>query len=509
MAIDSLRDGFVHLCFDPSLNVLGGACRVLFEGQYIADPESVCPVVADELIRVSSARDLDCMFGEGSVLAESLKRAFACCTSSAVEIYAIPREDAEVGVAATYTMTFTGPASSDGIIDIFWLDGEYNISVPVTNADTATDIALAVSTAYATVPGFPFIATPALGVVTFVAKNAGTVGNCLGLPIYNWRGRLNYAPAGVTFVAIQTVQGSVNPDPLDYASILGECCYCCIGMLHDDPTWQAGMIAYIKSAWACDKPQCFGHGYTYNVGSLGEILATDTNSAELSRLAQCCTDPNPGWLKVSAYTMLSCCSTVDNPELSIQGPNFGLLSCISQPESCAQCFLFDEQEQLRDGGFVVTVPLTGGVGALTSPYVTNDVTNNRYDEDGRANLTFRDANSRRLAARVADRLAKQLQIYNGLGLFTKNTTIKRGVRGTNPRLILGGVRTWAKDNIGVLFSEFDDIDNDITLLTDFEVAPKCHGLPGKLHLNMIYRPPVRIDDFNVNLRPKLLDNCVR
>lgn len=506
MAIDSLRDGFVRLCFDPSLNVLQGACRVLLEGQFY-DGAAGCTTVPDELLRVTSLRDVDCQFGEGSVLAESLKRAFDCCGNAGIEFFVLPREDALAAVKAAYTMTFVGPATSDGRIDLFWVDGEYNVSVHIIEGMVDADIAAAVKAAYDGLVGFPFASAAALGVVTFTARNGGTVGNCVGMPMYNWHGRTNYAPGGVTMTAAQTVQGLGDPEPLDYQAVLGECCYCCVGMLYSNPLWQQGMIDYLVDAWACDNPQCFGHGYTYNSGTLGQILATDTNSAEVSRVAQCCTDPNPGWLKVAAYAAVSCCTTADNPELSIQGPNFGLLSCVAQPEACSQCFTFDEQEQLREGGFVVTVPLQGGAGSLTSPYITNDITNNRYDVEGRANATFRDVNSRRLAAEVADELAKQLQIYNGLGLFTKNTNIRRGVRGTNPRLILGAVRTWAKDNVGVLFSEFDDIDTDITLQTDFEVAPKCQGVPGKLWLNMIYRPPVRIDEFRVNLKPKLLDNC--
>ena len=37
------------------------------------------------------------------------------------------------------------------------------------------------------------------------------------------------------------------------------------------------------------------------------------------------------------------------------------------------------------------------------------------------------------------------------GLYTKNTSIPAGVRGTNPKLILGAFRTWAKSQVGILF----------------------------------------------------------
>ncbi|UPT53290.1 tail sheath protein [Synechococcus phage Ssp-JY38] len=503
MAIDALRDGYVRICFDPSLNIVGDRCRVVLEGQYY-DPGDGCDVVPDVLRKVTSLRDIDCLFGEGSVLAESFKTALECCAGGGVEFFALPRLDADGAVAAEYTVTFTGPATSDGRVEIYWGDGRYNVSFRVEAGDTETDIAAAL---VANMPaGFPYTAVAAAGVVTLTARNAGTVGNYLN-PVYNWRNRNNFAPEGVTVAFAQTVVGATDPAPLDYSAVLGECCVCCYGMLYGDDAWQDGVIAYLNDAWACDKPQCFGHGYTYNAGTLGEILAQDTNDAVVSRMAHCDTDPNFPWLKIAAYASKSCCETVDNPEISIQGPQFGVLQCVTAPEACAQCFTFDEQEQLRESGFVVTVPLSGGQGALTSPMVTNDITNNRYDDEGRENLTFRDVSSRRLAAATAEAFANELQKFNGLGFYTKNTTIREGVRGTNPRLMTGAIRAWLKSQVGVLFSEFDDLDKDFQLLTDFEVQPKCLGVPGKVHINLVYRPPVRLNQVVVNMQPKLLDNC--
>lgn len=504
MAIDSLRDGFVRLCFDPSLNVYKGKCRILLEGQVAPEVDTPCPIVLDKPMKVASLRQVDCQFGEGSVLAESLKVAFGCCPNNANEIWVIPRADAGGAVKAAYTMTFTGPATADGRIDIYWGDARYNISVRITEGMTATQIAAAILAALP--DGFPYTGTAALGILTLTAINGGTVGNFLN-PSVNWHGRLDYFPTGVTVTMAQTIVGSGDPLPLDYISVLGECCYCCGGMLYGDNDWQDGFIAYFEDAWSCAKPQCFGHAYGYSSGSLGQILSQFRNKASVSLMAHCPTDPNFPWLKVAAYAAKSCCSTVDNPELSVQGPEFGVLECLLAPESCQQCFTYDEQVQLKDNGFVVTVPLTNGQGALTSPEIANDVTNWLYDAEGRPNATFRDTSSRRLAAATAVSLAKQLQKSNGLGLFTKNTDIRPGVRGTNPRLMLGGIRAWAKTQIGVLFSEFDDIDQDIQLKTSFEVDPKCQGRPDLLYLDMVYRPPVRVGQIITNLQPKLLDNC--
>ncbi|TAI61580.1 hypothetical protein CWO89_34320 [Bradyrhizobium sp. Leo170] len=387
MSIDSLRSGAIRICFDPSLNAYPNKCRILLEGQML----DTGTAEDGALIKIPSLRDVDVLFGEGSVIANGLITGFGCCPNQAMEFYALPHKDLSVGatVKAKHTITFTGPATSDGRIDLFMGDGRWNTSTRITEGMTEDEIATAVAQSIGHEIGFPFDATAALGVVTLEAKNAGTVGNCLN-PIYNWHQRRDYAPQGVTAEIAQTIQGlyAGAAAPPDYQAILGECCYCCIGMLYDKPEWQDAMIAYIASAWSCDKPQCFGHGYTYNTGTLGQIMATDTNSAEVSRMAQCCDDPVLGYLKVAAYAAQSCCSTVDNPEMSIQGPDFGVLGCVKQPESCFQCFTFDEQQILEANGFVVTVPRIGGTGSMTSPMIVNDVTNNRYDEEGRLNATW-------------------------------------------------------------------------------------------------------------------------
>jgi phage tail sheath gpL-like len=502
MAIDALRDGYVRLCFDPSLNVAGTRCRVVLEGQYV--PAAEDPVAADQLIKVVSLRDVDTQFGVGSVMAEALKTAFECCGNGAVEIFALPRADAAAAVKAAYTVTFTGPATKDGRVEIYMGDGRYNVDFRVEAGDTATQIA---AEFIANIPvGFPYTAAAAAGVVTLTAVNGGTVGNYLN-PIYNWRGLNNYAPEGVAVAFAQTVVGATDPVALDLSAVLGECCVCAYAALYGNDNWQQGVIDYLESAWDCTKPQCFGHGYTYNAGTLGEILAQDTNSGVLSRMAHCDDDPNFPWLKVAAYALKSACETVDNPEISVQGPQFGVLQCVTSPASCSQCFTFDEQEQLRQSGFVVTVPFGGGQGYLTSPMVTNDITNQRYDAEGRENYTFQAVSSRRLAARTAELFANELQRFNGLGFYTKNTTLRPGVRGTNPRLMQGALRNWLKSQVGILFSEFDDLDKDFTLQTDFQVAPKCLGKPGKVHINLVYRPPVRLTNVVVNMQPKLLDNC--
>lgn len=503
MANDALRDGFVRLCFDASLNLLGTKSRMVLEGQFYDDGGGAA-VTADTLVKVTSAADIDVNFGAGSVLGESLKKAITCCGNDGVELFALPRADAAGAVSAEYTLTVTGPATSAGRVDIYGGDSGWNISVYVADGTSANDIATAIQAAFAA--DFPYSSAVAANVITFTARNGGTVGNFLNFEV-NWHGRNGYMPDGVTVTAAQTVVGSVDPVSLDYETVFGECCVAALGMLYGDVTWQTGADGYLSDAWACDKPQCFGHGYTYNSGTIGAILATDTNSPALTRLAHDASDANFPWLKIASYTAKSACLTVDNPEISVQGPNFGVLDCVRAPESCSSPWTFDEQEQLRDSGFVVTVPVSGGEGALTSPMVTNDITNNRFDDEGRENLTFKSVSSRRLATATAVAIALQLKQFNGLGYFSANTSIGEGAIGVNKNVMLGTMRAWAKQNVGILFSEFENLNEDLTFQDDFDVAPRCQGVPGKVYMNMVYRPPVRLQSITVNAAPKLLNNC--
>src|SRR5262245_53030894 len=224
MAIDSLRGGQIRICFDPSLNVFPNKCRILLEGQML----DTGTATEDELIKIPALRDVDALFGEGSIIAEGLKTAFGCCPNHAMDIYALPRKDADIGATtkAAYTLTFTGPATSDGRVDIFMGDGRWNTSTRVRTGDTAAAIATAVAASINADIGFPFVAVAATGVITLTGKNGGTVLNNLN-PVYNWHQRRDYAPAGVTMVSAQTAQGANGTIPdMDYAATLGECCYC-------------------------------------------------------------------------------------------------------------------------------------------------------------------------------------------------------------------------------------------------------------------------------------------
>lgn len=507
MAQDALSDGYVRLCIDPSLNVFAEGCKILVEGQMTAAGDAT----PNAIVCVNSTTDLAKMFGQGSILTESLRKVFCQCPNK-LSVYALPRLDAAGSVAAQYTLTVGGDPTTDGRMQLFLGDGVYTIDIGVDVGETPVDIAAAIVAALS--EDFPYTAEVGedadANVITFTARNAGTIGNHLTVIFSNLGSCASIVPEGVTLAFAQTVTGTGSPAPTDYGTVVNECCFAVYALMADSEAWQTNLRNWIRSAWDCDKPQCFGHGYVFNRGTVGQILADGDNSAELSRVAIPVNYPVFPFFTVAAYAALSGCTACDAPELNIQGPTNGLLSCITMPETCTPGFSYPEVVQLQNAGFVVTGPATSsGQGSFTSPFVYNDVTNYQRDDKNRPNATFRDASSRRLAAVTASEIAVELQKYNGLSLFTKNTNIKEGVKGTNVRLMLAGFRKWASDNVGIRFSEFDNINEDIRLYTDFQVKPQCVGEPGVLHLFMKYRPPVRISRVNTYLQPALFDNCPR
>lgn len=506
MALDVLRDGFVSLCFDPSLNYADGMCRSLYIGQYIPDPLATNPVVPDVPIRILSPNDIDGMFGAGSVLAESLKVAFCQCPKDS-EIWAIPRADGVAAVAAEYEMTVTGPATSDGTVSIFLGNEQWVVDVPVSNGDTAATIATAIAAA---IPShFPYTATDAAGIITFVAKNAGTVGNYLN-PIYNWAGRRDYAPLGVSVAVVRTVTGTGAPAALNYANALGTCCYDCYALLDSDTARQNELRDWIKTQWSCDAPQCFGHGYTYDPGTLGQVLAKGNNAAELSRVAYPLNDANFPWLLVADYAAKSCCSACDNPELNIQGRTYGVLDCVKRPATCSEPWSQMDAGQLQAAGFVTWGPLTNATGTLTSPYIYNDVTNYLKDEQGRDNYTYRSTSVRRWAKAFGTTYAQFVQDeINGLSIYNDGTKIRDGVFGITQRMVRARVIAWLRDQEGDLIGALRDIDKQVVFQSDFDVSAPCRGKPGLYYLRLVVEPPVRISQIQTRILPKLLDNCER
>ena len=129
-------------------------------------------------VQIYSAADAATYFGAGSVLHRMALRAFAVSTS--IPVWAIAQDDAATSAAATATLTIGGTAATAaGTLSVNL--GNDIVQVGVQVGDTPTALAARALTQISAQTAWAATAAVAAGVITFTAKNKGTVGNQLSL----------------------------------------------------------------------------------------------------------------------------------------------------------------------------------------------------------------------------------------------------------------------------------------------------------------------------------------
>ncbi len=181
------------------------------------NPQRVC-IIAQRLTtgtvaeavptKVFSDDEARVYFGVGS-LAHRMVRA-AIKANPYLQLTVVALDDAAAGQKAAGTLTFTGPANSSGVFNLYI--GNDEVDIAIASTDTATAIAAALVAEIAKHPDLPITAAvgeaPNPHVVTITAKHKGLCGNDIGLG-YD----CTAANVGVAVVAMTA--GVTNPDPQD------------------------------------------------------------------------------------------------------------------------------------------------------------------------------------------------------------------------------------------------------------------------------------------------------
>ena len=129
------------------------------------------------LCRVNSGDEGATLFGRGSVLHEMLRLARAANKTS--DIWALGVEDLAAGVAATKTITVTGPAAAAGTIALY-INGQ-KLSIGVAAGDAASAVATAIAAVVNGYQNGPVTAAAAAGVVTLTARHKGAFTQGIGV----------------------------------------------------------------------------------------------------------------------------------------------------------------------------------------------------------------------------------------------------------------------------------------------------------------------------------------
>lgn len=172
-----------------SLSIIGAADivsvkdrRVLIVGQQLTG--SALDGALTENVNSLTVAQINALFGQGSLVAEMIRRAKAVLKGIATQpqIDVIGLADDGGATDATAVITFTGPATEAGTILIsIGSKADYTFEVAVTDTDTETIIGDTLAALVAADLDAPFLAANVAGVVTFTAKNGGTVPNTWGI----------------------------------------------------------------------------------------------------------------------------------------------------------------------------------------------------------------------------------------------------------------------------------------------------------------------------------------
>lgn len=152
--------------------------------------------------RVFSDEEAAQYFGRGSLLHLMIKAAIRA--NRYAEITAVALEDAATSVAATNTLTITGAgATTAGVLQL--RAGGRTIQVGISSGQTPTQVANAVVAELAARQDLSFTAAAAAGVITFTARNKGTLGNDVPFEV-------SITSGGLAAAVTQPANGAVDPD---------------------------------------------------------------------------------------------------------------------------------------------------------------------------------------------------------------------------------------------------------------------------------------------------------
>lgn len=208
---------FVGVEFDNSRASKGPAVlnfQTLIFGQKTAAGSGT----AGQALKVNTADDVGRLSGFGSQVHQIAKAYFK--TNKITDTFIYMLEDAATAVATVFELEVTATAAKAGEIDLY-IDG-YRVPVAVAIDDTSAEIATKIAAALNDVEGFlPVTAISATtNVVTFSAKNKGTVGNGTDIRFSYYDGEV--LPEGVEIDVSIATPGTVDPTVEPMLAAIGE-----------------------------------------------------------------------------------------------------------------------------------------------------------------------------------------------------------------------------------------------------------------------------------------------
>jgi phage tail sheath gpL-like len=403
--------------------------RALLIGQKLAAGSQAVNVP----VLVGSTDQAKALFGVGSMLARMHEDYRA--QDPFGEVWCLAVADVGAGVAASGTVTITGPATAAGSIALY-VAGQ-RVSVGVNSADTATVIATAMAAAINANTNLPVTASSAAGVVTLTCRWKGLTGNDIAVSD-SFRGLAGgeVLPAGVALAYSGSgflASGTLNPviagavitamgdDEYDYV----------IHPYTDSASLDAFLAEFNESAgrWAWSR-QVYGHVYTALRGTASALvtagaLRNDSHHTIAAIDVDC---PNPSWEYAAAYGGANAVGLNADPGRPTQTLP---LNTILAPRA-GRRFLFTERQSLLNAGIATSV-VSGGV-----VRVERAITTYQRNAFAQADASYLDSETLHQLTEVTRRLRSRItNKYPRHKLANDNTRFGAGQAIVTPSVIRG------------------------------------------------------------------------
>lgn len=348
--------------------------RMLILGQMLGAGTAVANIP----IKITSYNQAVLAFGRGSMLAIMFQNIFA--NNPYTEKWALPLADNGAGVAATGTITTTGPATETGVISLY-VQGTL-VSCLVTNGDAQNTITTNLAAAINANGDLPVTASAATNVVTITARNAGVVGNTIDLRL-GYNGEV--LPAGVACVIVGMASGATNPVITTALSNLPDRVFNFWVSPWIDSTTLGVIQTEINDRWTSIR-QLDGHCLFAANGSLAtvETVAAGYNNQHLTCFDAAFNSPTPPYIWASAVMAQVAYSASNDPALPFN--TLPLIGVLPSPPQDERTFL-DRQDLLENGVATHKVQTDGTV--VIDRLITTYQTNNA----GQPDASYLDANT--------------------------------------------------------------------------------------------------------------------
>lgn len=382
---------------------------------------------------VSTTDQAKTLFGTGSMLARMhalyrLQDAFG-------EVWCIAVADAGAGVAATGTITVTGPATAAGTIALY-IAGQ-KVTVAVASSDTANTIAASINTAINAATDLPVTSTVATNVVTLTCRWKGATGNDISVldSFRGWAGGESLPP-GVALAYSGSgflTGGATNPTLAgNVITAMGDDEYDFVIHPYTDSTsLDAFQTEYNDSVgrWSWSR-QVYGHCYTALRGTLSALttagaLRNDPHHTVAGIDNDC---PNPSWEYAAAYGGAnSVCLQVDVARPTQTTPLTGILA-----PRAGKRFLLTERQSLLNYGIATSYVAAGIL------RVERAITTYQKNSWGQADPSYLDSETLHTLSEITRRLRNRItQKYPRHKLANDGTRFGAGQAIVTPSVIRG------------------------------------------------------------------------